>query len=515
MSEKTQKFILLTVGVFAMSLVIGYLVLAWSEPSQNPPQGNVPAPLNVGPQGQAKAGGLILNTGGAPTGLIVRYGNVGIGTTAPSTKLHVVGWTRVGGVYAGDTIQFETQNGFHRIAFNNLRFWDWDTGGDMVTFNNGNVGIGTTAPAYKLDIAGDVRWTGTLQGGSVPWARLTSFPGDCPSGQYVYGIGSTLKCSAPPSGGIGGSGTTNYLAKFTGSTTIGNSIIYDNGNVGIGTTAPQRRLHVNGEIVSSSWETGYAQFRAVASNYGFMIRNDNNATYFLLTNYGNPYGGWNTLRPLTIRDSDGSVYLGNVLWVQHGGNVGIGTTAPSGKLSVYMGSFWGSVHIGGNNADLWFDGGSDSVFWISNMGAQTGRTSITYRGTELFTVANNGNVGIGTWNPAYKLEVVGSVGADAYYYRSDITLKENIERIENALEKVLKLEGVTFSWKEDDQKSIGLIAQEVEKIFPELVKEDGKGIKSIDYGRLVAVLIEAIKEQQKEIDSLKKEIENLKIEKGR
>jgi len=281
MSEKTQKFILLTVGVFAMSLVIGYLVLAWSEPSQNPPQGNVPAPLNVGPQGQAKAGGLILNTGGAPTGLIVRYGNVGIGTTAPSTKLHVVGWTRVGGVYAGDTIQFETQNGFHRIAFNNLRFWDWDTGGDMVTFNNGNVGIGTTAPAYKLDIAGDVRWTGTLQGGSVPWARLTSFPGDCPSGQYVYGIGSTLKCSAPPRG-IGGSGTTNYLAKFTGSTTIGNSIIYDNGNVGIGTTAPQRRLHVNGEIVSSSWETGYAQFRAVAADYGFMIRNDNQSTFFLL-----------------------------------------------------------------------------------------------------------------------------------------------------------------------------------------------------------------------------------------
>lgn len=95
--QKT-KSIALILGVLAMSFLVGYLVLAWTEPTTTPPGGNVPAPLNVGNVGQSKVGGLILNTGGAPIGLIVDKGNVGIGITNPGEKLDVQG----GGVKIGN-----------------------------------------------------------------------------------------------------------------------------------------------------------------------------------------------------------------------------------------------------------------------------------------------------------------------------------------------------------------------------------------------------------------------------
>jgi len=129
---------------------LSLIVYAWTEPHQAPPGGNVDAPLNVSLNAQAKEGGLILGFNPSVTiGLLVL---------------------------------------------------------------NGNVGIGTTSPSYKLDVNGDVRWSGTLQGGSVPWARLTNFPADCGSNQYVYGFGAggTLKCSNPLAGGSG-KATSIYL----------------------------------------------------------------------------------------------------------------------------------------------------------------------------------------------------------------------------------------------------------------------------------------------------------------
>ncbi|MDP2966918.1 MAG: hypothetical protein Q8N87_00650, partial [bacterium] len=100
--QKT-KSVALILGVLAMSFLVGYLVLAWTEPTTTPPGGNVPAPLNVGNVGQSKAGGLILNTGGASIGLIVDKGNVGIGITAPTQKLDINGQIRIrgGGPAAG------------------------------------------------------------------------------------------------------------------------------------------------------------------------------------------------------------------------------------------------------------------------------------------------------------------------------------------------------------------------------------------------------------------------------
>jgi len=65
------------------------------------------------------------------------------------------------------------------------------------------VGIGTATPTLPLEVVGNVGWSGVLQKGSVPWSRLISFPSDCPSGQYSYGIGGSLRCSTPPTGGGG------------------------------------------------------------------------------------------------------------------------------------------------------------------------------------------------------------------------------------------------------------------------------------------------------------------------
>ena len=95
---------------------------------------------------------------------------------------------------------------------------------------------------------------------------------------------------------------------------------------------------------------------------------------------------------------------------------------------------------------------------------------------------------------------------------SDRRLKENIETIPNALSMVKRLRGVTFDWIADKKHSYGLIAQEVEEVIPELVLEtesgtadgdDKKTVKSVDYSKIVSVLIEAIKEQQSQIEELK------------
>lgn len=102
------------------------------------------------------------------------------------------------------------------------------------------------------------------------------------------------------------------------------------------------------------------------------------------------------------------------------------------------------------------------------------------------------------------LSVGGTVTAN-----SDISLKENIKKIPDALKKVLSLEGVEFDFKQTGEHQIGVIAQEVERVVPELVK-DNQGVKSVAYQNMVALLIEAIKEQNNIINYLKSEIEEMK-----
>ena len=87
-----------------------------------------------------------------------------------------------------------------------------------------------------------------------------------------------------------------------------------------------------------------------------------------------------------------------------------------------------------------------------------------------------------------------------------IRVKENIKTIDNSLEKVNQLRGVEFNKIGEDKKSIGVIAQEIEKVIPEVVYEDKDGMKSVAYGNITGVLIEAIKELKAEVEELKKQI---------
>jgi len=117
-----------------------------------------------------------------------------------------------------------------------------------------------------------------------------------------------------------------------------------------------------------------------------------------------------------------------------------------------------------------------------------------------------GNVGIGTSTVSYKLDVSGDIRAtgDVIAY-SDARVKENISTIEKAIEKVKALRGVSYTRKDTDDKSekIGVIAQEVLEVLPQVVSQDDKGQYSVAYGNMVGVLIEAIKEQQRQIEDLK------------
>ena len=125
-----------------------------------------------------------------------------------------------------------------------------------------------------------------------------------------------------------------------------------------------------------------------------------------------------------------------------------------------------------------------------------------------------------TSDPGQSLvQITGALAVDGNitaYYSSDINLKDNIRPIESALFKVQQIRGVTFDWNEKAGKleqekghDVGLIAQEVEKVLPEVIQIRKDGIKAISYEKVVPLLVEAIKEQQVTIENLTKRIELL------
>jgi chromosome segregation ATPase len=163
--------------------------------------------------------------------------------------------------------------------------------------------------------------------------------------------------------------------------------------------------------------------------------------------------------------------------------------------SVYGGKYlqWNSAT---NKAEFVNVSGGGQSYWVSTSAG-------------IHTLSN---VGIGTTLPTSALTVVGNVlvtgvtTSTIFNSSSDINLKKDIIEIENPLATIEQLHGVKFTWKSDDKKSIGIIAQEVEKVLPELVSQGN--VKSVDYNGIIAVLIEAIKELSTEVLELKNKLNN-------
>lgn len=213
------------------------------------------------------------------------------------------------------------------------------------------------------------------------------------------------------------------------------------------------------------------------------------------------------------------------LFQSPGGEIGVGTNVPAARLDVLSNFPGGGPTVIVENADPTGDDAIDfhsGTAFVGNLGMitteQPARFFILhdsdFPAMPLTLAENGGNVGIGISNPANILTVRQGAGpaiADGWVTYSSRKWKTDIQPLDGALDKVGRLQGVTFSWKSSGKHDIGLIAEEVASVVPELVAFDdaSKDAKGIDYSRLTALLVEAIKEQQTEISELKGRIENL------
>ncbi|MGI5827296.1 MAG: tail fiber domain-containing protein [Patescibacteria group bacterium] len=400
------------------------------------------------------------------------------------------------------------------------------------------VSIGTTAaPGYTLDVAGTGRFTGAL---IVP---APSTANEAATKAYVDSVAAT--------GGISGSGTISYVPLWTGSASLGNSIAYQTATgIGIGNTSPSYKLDVSGTgrftgtlIVPTPSATSHAATKGyVDSIIGGYV--SGSGTTNALTKWSSASGLTNS----RITDTgSGNVVVNAVLQAtSFSGNLsGNATSATTANTATSLAANGTNCSTGYYARGVDASGNAESctavpstVAYATSLAANGTNCSTGYyaRGVdasgnaESCTAVPTGGHGDGTncsagyyplgvdasgnvqsctavptipFNPTF-----GTVTAASYLYSSDAKLKTDIKTINDPLEKITALRGVTFNWKDSKEASVGLIAQEVEKVFPELVETNGQ-YKAVEYGNLVAPLIEAIKAQQQQIEQLEARIVSL------
>jgi tetrahydromethanopterin S-methyltransferase subunit B len=297
-------------------------------------------------------------------------------------------------------------------------------------------------------------------------------------------------------------------AKFESGASLYAPILYDSNNTGYyvdpASTSNLNEVYAysyrgNGNVGSTgnaAWFPNgfYSGNGSQCWLYGSLERNGYGTTGGGSAQYSIVYDTNNTgyyVDPASTSNISGMTVAGGGLGVVRSG----GTNDPYGALSVSAPSADNYAYIGlTRNGIIGMAMGIDtsSNFWIGTSGGGYGAV----RTGTYMTVSTGGTI---------------TATADVVAY-SDRRVKENIETIENALDKVTKLRGVTYNRtdKEDKSQKIGVIAQEVQEVLPQVVHEQENGMLGVSYGNITAVLIEAIKEQNKEVQDLKNQIEELK-----
>jgi Chaperone of endosialidase len=329
----------------------------------------------------------------------------------------------------------------------------------------------------------------------------------------------------------------------------GSNLYYNVGKVGIGITTPVQLLHMN--VITGQGE-GIEIDSPVAGHEPAIYLNHTGAggREYRIASYGDNTNPGS----FRIRDETGGA---DRLIIDASGRVGINTIFPArtleirGTLGLFDGFFDSGVYrnrfggiateLGARLINIGMNEDGTNRFGGNYTSADQGgllrvdtragvnlfqflarRAGSTSDVVEVMGISSAGNVGIGVPIPTYRLQLpnvadaTGQGQANAWQTYSSRRFKSNVATIENALDKVEQMRGVTFDWTSNGKHDVGLIAEEVGRVIPEIVSYEANGVdaQSLDYSRLVAVLIEATKEQQKQIAQQQQSIDTLQRDTG-
>ena len=228
--------------------------------------------------------------------------------------------------------------------------------------------------------------------------------------------------------------------------------------------------------------------------------------------------GHNAPIALLVRGGQGGT--GGVVNANGGNGGGIRLRAGDGGSSSQDAGSGGDIKLiagaGGTSSEVGGSGGSITLQPGIHQCGVPGLCGLD--GNVILDVPKHGFVGIGTTIPSNMLEVAvgGTTLADAWTTRSSRRFKTNIQPLDGALDKVQKLQGVSYERRDSGKREIGVVAEDVARIVPEVVSRDPqtREIQGVDYSRLAALLIEAIKSQEAEIRQLRQQIEQLNSKKS-